>query len=120
MLDYIVINQYLPILQTPSNHYCNTLKAPILQIVIYLYCRVQFAGLHHLKGVIEISNLMPQVATGCPTFLPGLSQILLKSMKTHKNQWGSMQINVLALIGNVQASPRPPKPSNLPEINDNQ
>ena len=74
MLAHIVINQYLPILQTPINHYCNTLQAPILQIVIYLYCRVQFAGLHHLKGVGQIRHRLPQVATGCPTFFP-------KSMK---------------------------------------
>ena len=39
VLAYIVINQYLPILQTPIKHYCNTLQAPIMQIVIYLYSR---------------------------------------------------------------------------------
>jgi len=27
------------------------LQPPILQIVIYLYCRVQFAGLHHLEYI---------------------------------------------------------------------
>ena len=43
VLDYIFINRYLPILQTPSSHYCNTLQSPIQQIAIYLYCRM------HLK-----------------------------------------------------------------------
>ena len=51
MLDHIVIHQYLAILQTPISHYCNTLQSPILQIAIYLYCRMDLALLHHLKGL---------------------------------------------------------------------
>ena len=51
VLDYIVINQYLAILQTPISHYCNTLQSPILQIAIYLYCRVQLSDCSILKGV---------------------------------------------------------------------
>ena len=51
VLAYIVIHPYLAILQTPISHYCNTLQSPILQIAIYLYCRVQVALLHHLKGL---------------------------------------------------------------------
>ena len=72
VLAHIVIHQYLRTLQTPINHYCNTLQSSILQIVIYLYCRVQFAGLHHLKGVGQIRNCChrpPQGATGCPDLL---------------------------------------------------
>ena len=65
VLAYIVINQYLSILQTPISHYCNTLQSPILQTAIYLYCRVQLAVLHHLKRVGQIWNWMPQPATGC-------------------------------------------------------
>ena len=34
VLDYIVINHYFAILQTPISHYCNTLQSPILQIAI--------------------------------------------------------------------------------------
>ena len=45
VLNYIVINKYLLILQTQISHYCNTLQSSILQIAIYLYCRVHFAGL---------------------------------------------------------------------------
>ena len=41
VLAYIVISLYLPILQTPISHYCNTLQSPIQQIAIYLYCRLQ-------------------------------------------------------------------------------
>ena len=69
VLAYIVINQYLSILQTPISHYCNTLQSPILQIAIFLYCRVQLALLHHLKGVGQIWNGPPQVATGCHRLL---------------------------------------------------
>ena len=69
VLDHIVINRYLGILQTPINHCCNTVEAPILQIVICLYCRVQFAGLHFLKWVRQMGNWLPQVATGCPKLL---------------------------------------------------
>ena len=51
VLAYIVIHQYLPILQNPISHYCNTLQSPILQFAIYLYCKMHLALLHHLKGV---------------------------------------------------------------------
>jgi len=51
VLDYIVINPYLAILQTPISHYCNTLQSPIQQIAVYLYCRMHLALLHHLKGL---------------------------------------------------------------------
>ena len=51
VLAYIVINQYIPILHTPISHYCNTLQSPILQIAIYLYCRVQLTDCSILKGV---------------------------------------------------------------------
>ena len=51
VLDYIVINQYFAILQTPNNHYCDTLQSLILQIAIYLYCRVQLTDCSILKGV---------------------------------------------------------------------
>ena len=51
VLDYIVINQYLSILQTPISHYCKTLQSPILRIAIYLNCKMHLALLHHLKGV---------------------------------------------------------------------
>ena len=51
VLDHIVISQHFAILQTPISHYCNTLQSPNLQIAIYLYCRVQVALLHHLKGL---------------------------------------------------------------------
>ena len=67
VLDYIVINQYLSTLQTPISHHCNTLQSPILQIAIFLYCRVQLALLHHLKGVGQIRTWMPQAAS---TFWP--------------------------------------------------
>ena len=30
---------------------CNSLQSPILQFVIYLYCRVHLALLHHLRRV---------------------------------------------------------------------
>ena len=43
VLAHIVINPYLAILQTPTSHYCNTLRSPILQIAIYLYCTMQLA-----------------------------------------------------------------------------
>ena len=67
VLAYIVINQYLPILQNPINHYCNTLKSPIQQIAICLYCKVQLTGLHHLKGVGQMGNGLPQAAQlSCP------------------------------------------------------
>ena len=64
VLDYIVINQYLSILQTPISHHCNTLQSPILKIAIFLYRRVQLALLHHLRGVGQMWNWLPQVATG--------------------------------------------------------
>ena len=51
VLDHIVIHPYLAILQNPISHYCNTLQSPILQFAIYLYCKMHFALLHHLKGV---------------------------------------------------------------------
>ena len=51
LLAYIVIHPYLAILQTPLSHYCNTLQSPILQIAIYLYCRVQLSDCSILKGV---------------------------------------------------------------------
>ena len=64
VLAYIVIHQYLSILQNPISHYCNTLQSPILHIAIYLYCKMHFALLHHLKGVRQIRHSMPQPATG--------------------------------------------------------
>ena len=70
VLDYIVINQYLAILQTPISHYCNTLQSPILQIAIYLYCRVQLSDCSILKGVGQIRHSPPQGPTGWPTFWP--------------------------------------------------
>ena len=60
VLAYIVINQYFAILQTPISHYCNTLKSPILQIAIYLYCRVQLSDCSILKGVGQICHSPPQ------------------------------------------------------------
>ena len=60
--------QYFAILQTPISHYCNTLKSPILQIAIYLYCRVQLSDCSILKGVGQICHSPPQAATGRPTF----------------------------------------------------
>ena len=38
-----------------------------LPIVIYVYCRVQLAGLHHLKGVGQTNPEF--AATGCPNLL---------------------------------------------------
>ena len=74
MLDYIVINPYLAILQTPISHYCNTLQSPILQIAIsytaecsLLYCIIL------LTGVVKVRNRLPQVATGCSNLLPQLA-----------------------------------------------
>ena len=64
VLAYIVINQYFAILQTPISHYCNTLQSPILQIAIYLYCRVQLSDCSILKGVGQICQRAQQVATG--------------------------------------------------------
>ena len=64
VLAYIVINQYLAILQTPISHYCNTLQSPILQIAIYLYCRVQLTDCSILKGVGQIRHSTPQGPTG--------------------------------------------------------
>ena len=43
-----------PIPCTPADsnsHYCNTLQSPILQIAIYLYCRVQLSDCSILKGL---------------------------------------------------------------------
>ena len=40
------VHQYLPILQTSTSHYCNTLRprnSPILQTAIFLHCRVHLA-----------------------------------------------------------------------------
>ena len=51
---------YLPILQTPISHHCNTLQSPVQQIAIYLYCRVQLALLHHLKGAGLFTHSPPQ------------------------------------------------------------
>ena len=93
VLDYIVINQYLPILQTPISHYCNTLQSPILQIAIFLCCRVQLALLHHLKGVGQMWNCPPQAATGrhrlpqaAPTFWPHNPQQASKSPEINGHQ----------------------------------
>ena len=72
VLAYIVINQYFAILQTPISHYCNTLQSPILQIAIYLYCRVQLSDCSILKGVGQIRHRGQQPATGrhrLPNFL---------------------------------------------------
>ena len=70
VLAYIVINQYLAILQTPISHYCNTLQSPILQIAIYLYCKVQLSDCSILKGLGQIRHRGQQPATGWPTFWP--------------------------------------------------
>ena len=71
VLDYIVINQYLAILQTPISHYCNTLQSPILQTAIYLYWRVQLSDCSILKGVGQIRHRgPPQPATGRQTLWP--------------------------------------------------
>ena len=70
VLAYIVINQYLAILQTPISHYCNTLQSPILQIAIYLYCRVQLSDCSILKGLGQIRHRGHQVATGRQTLWP--------------------------------------------------
>ena len=83
VLDYIVINQYLPILQTPSNHYCNTLQTPILQIAIYLYCRMHLALLHYLKEVGLPGHRPPQAATGWPTLWP---QVASNPPEINENQ----------------------------------
>ena len=64
VLDYIVIHPYLAILQTPISHYCNTLQSIILQIAIYLYCRVQLTDCSILKGVGQICHRGQQPATG--------------------------------------------------------
>ena len=60
VLAYIVIHQYLPILQHPISHYCNTLQSPILQFATYLDCKMQLALLHHLKGVGLRRHRAPQ------------------------------------------------------------
>ena len=73
VLAHMVINQHFAILQTPTSHYCNTLQPPILQIAIYLYCRMHLALLHHLKEVGQIRHSMPQVATGRPTLWPRMA-----------------------------------------------
>ena len=73
VLAYIVIHQYLPILQNPISHYCNTLQSPILQIAIYLYCRVQLTDCSILKGVGLPGHSPPQPATGWPTFWPQIA-----------------------------------------------
>ena len=65
VLDYIVIHQYLPILQKPISHYYNTLQSRILQFAIYLYCKMHLAFLHHLEGVGLRRHRPPQGATGC-------------------------------------------------------
>jgi len=49
-------------LDAPGSHYCNTLQSPILQIAIYLYCRVQLTDCSILKGVGQIRHSSPQGA----------------------------------------------------------
>ena len=73
VLAYIVIHPYLAVLQTPISNCCNTLQSPMQQIAICLYCRVQLALLHHLKGVGLRRHRPPQPATGWPTFWPQIA-----------------------------------------------
>ena len=73
MLDHIVIHPYLAILQTPISHYCNTMQSPILQIAIYLYCRVQLSDCSILEGVGQICHRPQQGPTGRPTFWPQIA-----------------------------------------------
>ena len=89
MLDHIVIHPYLAILQTPISHYCNTLQSPILQIAIYLYCKMQVALLHHLKGVAIGRHRLPQGPTGCSNLQ---LQVALDPFQIDENQWKSMKI----------------------------
>ena len=42
-----------------------------------------------------------------------------QALKSFRNHLKSMEIHVMASIGNVQASPHPSKPSNLVEIREN-
>ncbi len=83
MLDHIVIHPYLAILQTPISHYCNTLQSPILQIAIYLYCRVQLTDCSILKGVGQIRHRGQQAATGWPTLWP---QVASNPPEINENQ----------------------------------
>ena len=81
------------VLKTPISHYCNTLQSPILQIAVYLYCRVHLALLHHLKGVGLRRNSMPQ--PGNPLAPDSFKTFWnhWKSMKTNENRWKSITIN---------------------------
>ena len=64
VLAYIVINQYFAILQTPISHYCNTLQSLILQIAIYLYCKVRpYKG---PQGPTSRCNLLAWIASNRP------------------------------------------------------
>ena len=65
VLAYIVINQYLAILRFSKQNHSNPLQSPILQIAIYIYCRMHLALSHHLKGVGQICHRLPQGGTGC-------------------------------------------------------
>ena len=53
-----------PIPSTPANSYeplLHTLQFPILQIAIYLYCKVQVALLRHLKDSgAKLRHMLPQ------------------------------------------------------------
>ena len=68
---------------------------------------MQLALLRHLKGVGQIRTWMPQAAS---TFWP--------DPEINENRWKSIKIYVLASVDNGQASPHPPKSSNLPELNN--
>ena len=112
VLDYIVINQYLPMLQTRMSHYCDTLRSPILQIAIYPYCRVQLALLHHLKGVAyRLPNL----------FAPTMA------WKYKENEWKACktQEKYISWHRLAMCSPLPPpcqvsNPIEIKEIKENQ
>ena len=54
---------------------------------------------------------------GKPTLTSPIRQILLKSIKIKDK---AIKMHALAAISNKQASPHHPKPSNPPEINENQ
>ena len=84
--DHIVIHPYLPILQTPISHYCNTLKSPSLQIAIYLCCKMHLALLLHLKGVGQICHRGPQAATGRHTLPNFLARIASNPPEINENQ----------------------------------
>ena len=86
VLDYIVINPYLAILQTPISHYGNALQSLILQIAIYLYYRVQLTDCSILKGVGQIWNWPQHAATGWLTFWPPQAQMPQSPREINENR----------------------------------